>query len=88
MHAGFFWLRLANSSSRSGDMSMDEDSGVERRRNNYPPNERNGRDRRDGRDRRPRDSGRLNADVDSYRPGGDSYDISAHLAMDSTNIIQ
>ncbi|KAJ4378351.1 hypothetical protein N0V86_006052 [Didymella sp. IMI 355093] len=58
--------------SRSGDMSMDEDSGVERRRNNYPPNERNGRDRRDGRDRRPRDSGRLNADVDSYRPGGDS----------------
>lgn len=58
---------------------MDEDSGVEKRRNNYPPRgERNGRDRRDGRDgrdgrdRRPRDSGRLNADVDSYRPGGDS----------------
>jgi len=64
------------SSSRSGDISMDEDSGVERRRNNYPPrSERNGRDRRDGRDgrdRRPRDSGRLNADVDSYRPGDDS----------------
>lgn len=52
---------------------MDEDSGVERRRNNYPRNDRNGRDRRDGRDRRPRDSGRLNADVDSYRPGGDGY---------------
>ncbi|KAF3007923.1 hypothetical protein E8E13_011175 [Curvularia kusanoi] len=58
--------------SRSGDMSMDEDSGVERRRNNYPRNDRNGRDRRDGRDRRPRDSGRLNGDVDSYRPGGDT----------------
>lgn len=64
---------VLNTSSRSGDISMDEDSGVERRRNNYPPrNERNGRDRRDGRDRKPRDSGRLNADVDSYRPGGDS----------------
>ena len=65
--------RQANLNSRSGDMSMDEDSGVERRRNNYPRNDRNGRDRRDGRDRRPRDSGRLNADVDSYRPGGDRY---------------
>jgi hypothetical protein len=61
-------------------MSMSEDSGVERRRNNvFPRNDRNGRDRdrdrRDGRDRdrRPRDSGRLNADVDSYRPGGDGY---------------
>lgn len=56
---------------------MSEDSGVERRRNNVLPrndrNDRNGRDRRDGRDRRPRDSGRLNADVDSYRPGGDSH---------------
>lgn len=53
---------------------MGEDSGVERRRNNYPRNDRNdrnGRDRRDGRDRRSRDSGRLNADVDSYRPGGE-----------------
>ena len=55
-------------------MSMSEDSGVERRRNNVlPRNDRNGRDRRDGRDRRPRDSGRLNQDVDSYRPGGDSH---------------
>lgn len=50
---------------------MGEDSGVERRRNNYPRNDRNGRDRRDGRDRRPREAGRLNADVDSYRPGGE-----------------
>lgn len=65
-------LRCANLNSRSGDMSMDEDSGVERRRNNYP---RNGRDSRDKRDRsgRPRDSGRLNADVDSYRPSSDGY---------------
>lgn len=63
----------ANLNSRSGDISMDEDSGVERRRNNVP-RDRNVRDRRDGRDRRPRDSGRLNADIDSYRPGGDGYD--------------
>jgi hypothetical protein len=55
---------------------MGEDSGVERRRNNYPRNDRNGRDNRNTRDRggRPRDSGRLNADVDSYRPGSDGYD--------------
>lgn len=53
---------------------MGEDSGVERRRNNYPRSDRNDRDRRDGRDRRPRDSGRLNADVDSYRPGSNGYD--------------
>ncbi|KZM20107.1 uncharacterized protein EKO05_0007516 [Ascochyta rabiei] len=64
--------------SRSGDESMGSDSGVERRRNNYPRNDRNGRDRRDGRDRKPRDSGRLNADVDSYRPGGDRSNEPRH----------
>ena len=59
---------------------MDEDSGVERRRNNYP-RERNGRDRRDARERRPRDSGRLNADIDSYRPGGDRYGGAFELVI-------
>jgi len=73
---------------------MDEDSGVERRRNNYPRNDRNDRngrdrrDRRDGRDRRPRerDAGRLNADVDSYRPGGDGYGSTVSLPMIKTDL--
>lgn len=64
--------------SSSGDESMDEDSGVERRRNNH----RNDRDNRDTRGRGPRqrndrerNDGRLReADVDSYRPGARRYD--------------
>ena len=72
-------IYYTNSNSRSGDESMGEDSGVERRRNNHPRNDRNGRDRREGRDLRSKDSGRLNADVDSYRPGSDGYD-TLHLS--------
>jgi hypothetical protein len=71
--------------SSSGDESMGEDSGVERRRNNYRNdrdtrgrgrNDRGGRPRDDrggGRMRDDRDSGRLNADVDSYRPNTTRY---------------
>lgn len=73
----------------SGDESMDEDSGVERRRNNTwkhdrdnrdtrgrggrPRNDRASDDRNNGRLRDNRDSGRLGADVDSYRPGSRRY---------------
>ncbi|KAH3917164.1 hypothetical protein HBH56_053190 [Parastagonospora nodorum] len=72
----------------SGDESMDEDSGVERRRNNtFRRNDRDNRDtrgrggrrndrgrddRNSGRLRDDRESGRLGADVDSYRPGSRS----------------
>lgn len=65
---------------------MDEDSGVERRRNNTRRNDRDTRGRggrmrddrgRDGRNtgrlRDDRDAGRLGADVDSYRPGTRRY---------------
>ena len=71
--------------SSGGDESMDEDSGVERRRNNtFRRNDRDNRDtrgrggrrndrgrddRNSGRLRDDRESGRLGADVDSYRPG-------------------
>lgn len=58
--------------NRSEDESMNDDSGVDRRRPR-----RNGRDTRDTREERGRggrlgrdsDSGRLKGDVDSYRPG-------------------
>jgi hypothetical protein len=67
---------------------MDEDSGVERRRNNIrndrgnrdtrgrggrPRNDRMRDDRNSGRLRDDRDSGRLGADVDSYRPSSRRY---------------
>ncbi|KAL5120552.1 hypothetical protein ACEQ8H_001571 [Pleosporales sp. CAS-2024a] len=63
----------------SEDESMDEDSGVERRRNNtFRRNDRDNRDsrgrgsRRNDRVRDDRNAGRLGADVDSYRPGSRS----------------
>jgi hypothetical protein len=73
---------------------MDEDSGVERRRNNTRYNRdnrdtrgrggRRGNDRpRDGRLRDDRDAGRLGADVDSYRPGGRRYVRLTHIAQSS-----
>lgn len=77
----------------TGDESMDEDSGVEKRRNNS----RYERDNRDSRGRggrprndRQRDAGRLRddrADVDSYRPGTRRYSIRRKLtALKLTNI--
>jgi hypothetical protein len=88
-------------STSSADESMDEDSGVERRRNNTwndrgprgargrggrPRNDRTRDDRNSGRLRDDRDSGRLGADVDSYRPSSRGYVDPTHHAKPALTI--
>ncbi|KAH8730148.1 hypothetical protein GQ44DRAFT_607301 [Phaeosphaeriaceae sp. PMI808] len=70
--------RRRRKQNSSGDESMGDDSGMDRRRyrrNDHDTRGRGGRPRNDrdtGRLRDDRQSGRLGADVDSYRPGSGS----------------